>query len=143
MGVIEVSREVRLAAPAAEIWALIGPFDGLDRWHPAVLQCEPDEEDGYTVRRVKVVGNVRTVQRLLSHDDARRSYRYTITEGDLPVHDYDAVLSVREDGHDACVVTWRVTFQAAGAPDDVAREAIEGIFDGGLNGLAHRFGQPA
>lgn len=140
MGMIEVSREVRLAAPAAELWDLIGPFDDLDRWHPAVLQCQPDEEDGFTVRRVKVVGNVRTVQRLLSHDDARRTYRYTIIEGDLPVHDYDAVLAVREDGPDVCVVSWRVTFQAAGAPDDVAREAIEGIVEGGLNALVDRFG---
>ena len=141
MGAIEVSREVRLAAPAAEVWDLIGPFGSLDRWHPAVLLCDLDEEDGHTVRRVKVVGNVRTVQRLISHDDAARRYRYAITEGDLPVYDYDAVLSVREDGRDACVVTWHVTFQAAGAPDDVAREAIEGILDGGLNGLAHRFGR--
>jgi len=141
MGAIEVGREVRLAAPAAEVWGLIGPFGSLAHWHPAVLECDLDEEDGFTIRRVKVVGNVRTVQRLLSHDDAGRRYRYTITDGDLPVHDYDAVLAVREDGPETCVASWRVTFQAAGAPDDVAREAIEGIFDGGLNGLAHRFGR--
>ena len=28
-----------LDVPAAKVWALIGPFDGLARWHPAVRAC--------------------------------------------------------------------------------------------------------
>lgn len=140
---VEVDRSVTLAASADEVWALVGGFDSLPDWHPAVLSCELASDDGRMTRRLKVVGNIRLVERLVRHDDASRSCRYTLSEGPLPVEGYDSTFAVHDGGGDRCVVTWRATFEPSGASEDVAREAIEGIYDSGLNALADRFGEAA
>ena len=137
----EVTREVRLKAPAAEVWALIGGFNDLPHWHPAVLSSELMEEDGDTVRHLVIVGRIRLAERLLSRDDAARSYRYTLEDGPLPVEGYIATLSVAANGDGSVTVRWSARFEPAGAPAEVATEALEGIYDSGLNSLADRFGR--
>lgn len=137
----EVTRQVRLQAPAAEVWALVGGFNDLPHWHPAVLSSELSEEDGDTIRHLVIVGRIRLAERLLSHDDAARSYRYTLAEGPLPVEGYVATLSVADNGDGSATVRWAARFEPAGAPAEVAIEALEGIYDSGLNSLADRFGR--
>ncbi|MBN35747.1 MAG: MxaD protein [Rhodospirillaceae bacterium] len=138
----DVSRSIRLEASAADVWALIGPFDSMTSWHPAVLDSVLGSEDGRMVRRLLVVGGIRVTEVLLHHDDHDRHYRYAIADGGrLPVVEFTATLRVKEDSSDACEVVWSSTFMPAGAPDDVAAEAISGIFDAGLNALEDRFRQ--
>jgi hypothetical protein len=136
----EVTREVRLSAPAGEIWALVGGFNDLPKWHPAVLSSQ---DDGATIRHLVIVGRIRLAERLLSHDDAARTYRYTIADGPLPVEGYVSTVTVVDNGDGTCTVCWSARFEPAGAPAEVAVEAIEGIYDSGLNSLADRFGRAA
>jgi hypothetical protein len=139
----QVERSIRLAAPAAEVWALIGPFDAMPRWHPAMLSCRLAEEDEATLRHLTVVGRIQLVERLVSLDDAARTCRYTLIDGPLPVEGYRAMLHVADNGDASATVVWSSIFEPAGAPEDVAVEAIVGIYDSGLNSLAERFGQAA
>lgn len=139
----EVTREVRLKATAGEIWALIGGFNDLPNWHPAVLSSDLSQDDGATIRHLVIVGRIRLAERLLSHDDAARTYRYTIADGPLPVEGYVSNVTVADPGDGTCTVRWSARFEPAGAPAEVAAEAIEGIYDSGLNSLADRFGRAA
>ncbi len=139
----EVVRQTRINAPAAEIWDLIGGFNDLPKWHPAVLSSVLSQDDGATIRHLVIVGHIRLSERLLSHDDAARTYRYTIADGPLPVEGYVSTVTVADHGDGTCTVCWSARFEPAGAPVDVAVEAIEGIYDSGLNSLADRFGRAA
>lgn len=137
----EVVREVRLKASAVDVWNLIGGFDRLPHWHPAVLSCDLSDEDGATVRHLVIVGRIRLTERLVSHDDATRTCRYTLVDGPLPVEGYVSMLTVADNGDGSATVRWSARFEPSGAPADVATEAIEGIYDSGLNSLADRFGR--
>ena len=139
----EVVREVRLKAQAGQIWALIGGFNDLPNWHPAVLSSDLSLDDGATIRHLVIVGRIRLAERLLAHDDAARTYRYTIADGPLPVEGYVSTVTVADNGDGSSTVRWSARFEPAGAPADVAVEAIEGIYDSGLNSLADRFGRAA
>ena len=140
---VEVTREVRVVAQAGTVWALIGGFNALPNWHPAVLSSEISNVDGATSRHLVIVGRIRLTERLLAHDDTARTYRYTIAEGPLPVEGYVSTVTVADHGDGTATVRWSAVFEPAGAPADVAVEAIEGIYDSGLNSLADRFGRVA
>ena len=140
---VDVVREVRLKAKADAVWALIGGFNALPNWHPAVLSSNLSQDDGATTRHLVIVGRIRLAERLLSHDDAARTYRYTIADGPLPVEGYVSTVTVADQGDGTATVRWSASFEPAGAPADVAVEAIQGIYDSGLNSLADRFGRAA
>lgn len=135
-----LERSKRLAAPAAEVWALIGPFDGLANWHPAVIACHSSGSGEGQEREVVVVGSIRLKERLVAQDDAAMRCRYVLVDGPLPVEGYVSTLSVSDNGDETSTVTWSAEYQLAGAPEDVARDAIGGIYDAGLQSLGDRFG---
>jgi len=138
---MDVSRSVRLKAPAEEVWALIGPFDSLTKWHTAMLNCTLGVDQGHMVRHLVVVGGIKVTERLIQHDDAGMVYRYAMSDaGRFPVVDFTASLRVSDHGNDGCAVTWSSSFLVAGAPESVVGEALGGIFDSGMNSLADRFG---
>lgn len=138
----EISRSVALAASAEEIWALVGPFDAMTRWHPAVLDSKLGVDEGRMVRHLVFVGGIKVTELLIQHDDDAMVQRYAISDGGrLPVADFTATLRVVAATPETCEVRWSCLFEPAGAPEDVVREAIEGIFDAGMNSLADRFGK--
>ncbi len=135
-----LERSKKVAAPAAEVWALIGPFDGMANWHPAVIACHSSGSGEGQERELVVVGNIRLRERLVAHDDAAMSYRYVVVDGPLPVEGYVSTLSISDNGDSTSTVTWSAEYHLAGAPEDIAREAIGGIYDAGLQSLGDRFG---
>ena len=137
---LSLERSVRLAAPAEDVWNLIGRFDGVADWHPAVNSLATWLDGPSEVRELNVVGNIRITERQIGRDDDAMSYRYVIVDGPLPVEGYASVLSVTDHGDGTSTVRWACEFRLAGAPEDVAREAIGGIYDAGLQSLIGRFG---
>lgn len=138
---LEVTRSVQVAANADEVWALVGRFDGLADWHPAVTASLLDESDGRI--RILTLGNGASLrERLLERSDAERKFSYVILESPLPVQNYESVLQVSELGAaGGAVVEWSARFNAAkGAAPNEAEQAIAGVFDAGLGALAQRFG---
>ncbi len=140
-GQIQVSETVTLNASADAVWALIGDFNGLYRWHPAVVDSLLDGDRSKPGSlRILVLGNgARIVERQQSHDDGRHSYGYQILYSPLPVSGYESQIRVSPMGSGKCEVTWSSTFSAAGVSDDKAEETIRGIYRGGLDHLASLF----
>jgi hypothetical protein len=137
---LSFERSARLAAPAADVWALIGRFDAVADWHPAVNSSASWQEGTSEFRELVIVGNIKIVERQIDRDDARMSYRYAIVDGPLPVEGYTSVISVADNGDGTSTVRWACEFRLAGAPEYVAREAIGGIYDAGMQSLTGRFG---
>jgi hypothetical protein len=131
---------VQLNAPADKVWGLIGGFDALPRWHPAVATSGAAEEGGKTLRRLGLHGGGTIVESLEHHDAGARRYTYRILSGPLPVADYRAELSVDEQGGERCRVRWSSEFKPDGVPEPEAVETIRGVYKAGFDSLKERFG---
>ena len=138
----EVKETVELGASAADVWSLIGDFDRLDSWHPAVAASEASLDGTSRIRHLTLGDGSIIVERLDSHDDESRSYIYTTLDaGPLPVQDYQSTIEVTSDGTNARV-TWSSEFEAHGAPEADAQAAISGVYTGGFAALIEKFGTP-
>jgi hypothetical protein len=128
-----------LVASAEEVWRLIGGYNALSEWHPAVERSVL--EDGGRVRRLALRGGGVLVERLHAFSERERSYQYSIEQGPLPVANYRSTLSVRDRGDKrGCEVHWSGDFAPAGASESEAIGVIRGIYRAGLDTLAKRFG---
>ena len=134
-----VSMKTDLNVPADQVWEIVGRFNALPEWHPAVEKSEL-EDDG-KLRRLSLVGGGSIVERLEKLDEKEQLYRYSIIESPLPVANYSATLRVKpsKDGK-SCSVEWSSDFNPAGASMEEATKAIQGVYQAGLDNLNKLFG---
>ncbi len=127
-----------LNVSADQVWKLIGGFNSLPDWHPAVEKSELTQ-DGQTRTLTLAGGGGTIVEDLKNADDGARSCTYSIVEGPLPVANYISTIKVSGEG-ESCTIDWSGEFDPAGAPESDARAAIEGIYQAGFDSLKERFG---
>lgn len=120
----------KLSADA--LWAKIGDFCGISKWHPAIEKCALSA-DGKT-RTLSLRGGGTVVEALVKMDPAARSYTYSIVNGPLPVANYTSTITVAADGAGS-TVTWVGKYDAKGASDADATKTINGVYDAGLKAL--------
>ena len=135
----KVSSSTDLPVAAKTVWDVIGNFNALPDWHPAVAKSEIKKSDGSTLRKLSLVGGGSIEEKLEQIDDKERLYTYSILSGPLPVSNYTATLRVRDSGK-GCTVEWSSEFEAKGAPENAAVEAISGIYEAGFENLKRMFG---
>ena len=131
---VSVTRSVTVAAPASEVWRLVGDFHGLDRWHPAVAKSERAEIGGDEFR-VLTTGDGGRILEHLVHKGSH-GYSYAIVRSPLPVAHYEARIEVNATGA-GTEITWGGSFTPT-AED--AEKVIAGIYEAGLEALKERFG---
>jgi len=123
----EVSVDVDV--PAEQVWQEVGDPANMG-WFPAVVACEV--RDG--VRYAAMVGGRTLVERIVSHDDAARSYTYSVLEGTATkLNAHAATLSVRESDSGSTVL-WRTEAE----PEDPAvdlEENLSRVMQKGLDNL--------
>jgi len=128
-----------LGVPADTVWQMIGGFNALADWHPAIEKSELDE--GGEVRTLSLAGGGSITERLEEHNDAERTYTYTITQSPLPVANYKSTIKVLEE-EGGCKVEWSSLFDPHGATEGEASEVIEGIYKAGFDNLRKLLGVP-
>jgi len=131
------SAHIEIAATADQVWQLIGGFDSLPDWLPYIPHSALSEGG-----RVRTLGNPdgeAIVERLLSFDEAGRSYSYAILSAPFPVIGYRSTLRVVDAGGKARV-EWSGQFTPAGVSDEEASRLFRGIYEDGLKALAAGFG---
>jgi mxaD protein len=143
VGALHVARETVMARAPATVWKLLGAFDALDVWLPPVRASssrgQPTQPGAV---RVLDLGNGAAVtEELLAYSDADRCYRYAFVSSPLPVKHYVATIELVAATGNRTLVRWSSTFDADGASDAQAKEAIEGIYDAGLARLDAIFRQ--
>lgn len=136
-GALSVQREATVDAAPATAWKLVGDFNGLDVWHPAVVNSTMKGtgiKAGAT--RVLTLGNGALIkEKLTAYSATRHSYTYAITESPLPVKNYSSTITVSPADGGKSLITWQSTFDASGASDDEAVKTIQGVYDAGLGRL--------
>ncbi len=130
----QLTRSVTLNAAPSEVWALIGGFQSLPNWHPAVETSTRDDIGGVEHRRLGLAGGGEILEKNLGSDTM--SVGYEIIESPLPLADYKATISVADAGGKA-VVVWSSTFEGTA---DGAADIVIGIYQSGLDALAAKFG---
>jgi hypothetical protein len=134
----KVSMQSPINMSADEVWKLIGQFNALPDWHPAVSSSKL--EDGGRIRRLSLLGGGEIVERLEQIDQGDRLYRYSIVSGPLPVANYTATLRVKDDGKGKAMVEWSSEFDPAGATETDAMAAITEVYKTGFENLRKLFG---
>ncbi len=129
----------QLGVPAQAVWSVIGGFNALPDWHPAIEKSELDEEGDAKIRTLSLVGGGTIVERLEQVDDSERAYTYWILSGPIPVADYVATIRVREAGQ-GCTIEWSSEFTPSGAPESDAVAAVRGVYEAGFENLRKMFG---
>lgn len=137
----KVSMSTELAVAPETLWGLIGGFNALPDWHPAVEKSEVEGEGEGSIRTLSLVGGGTIVERLERVDDDERVYTYSITNSPLPVANYTATIRVREESDGShSVVEWVGEFEPSGAPEADAVGVIQGIYQAGLDNLKKMYG---
>jgi hypothetical protein len=128
-----------LDCPADTVWALIGDFGGLHRWHPLVQRLDLSWEG--RIRTLHFQDGSLMVERLETRNDPARRYIYAMVDGALPLHDYRATLQVqsREGG---CLVSWSAVFEPLGVSPQAARGQLRRLYTIGLATLGDALQQP-
>ena len=85
-----------------DVWNVVRDFGGLADYMPGVDSCTVDGD----VRTVSMNG-MEIGERLVSRDDAGRSYAYSIVSGPAPVDHHEATITVTPAGSGSHV-TWAV-----------------------------------
>ncbi len=135
----KVSMSTKLSVPADQVWNVIGGFNALPNWHPAVKESKLDA--GGRIRKLDLVGGGNITEKLERFDDKQQVYSYSIMQGPLPVANYTATLKVNraKDGK-GCTVEWSSQFSPSGASEEDARKAIERVYQAGFENLKKMFG---
>lgn len=130
-----VERTLSLNASADAVWTVIGNFGDMS-WHPAAASTTTQDRDGVTVRNIAIKGGGAIMEKLTGASAA--SYSYAIIDSPLPVTGYQSTLKVEDKGGTAHIV-WSATFEPAGVSEEVAANAVAGIYEGGFAALKGRF----
>ena len=75
-----VKETVSLNASSTDIWSVIGGFESVDSWHPAIAACDTVLEGEASIRHLTLADGSKIVERLDSHDDEAKTYVYTILD---------------------------------------------------------------
>lgn len=135
----KVSMQTELDVPAQQVWDLVGRFNALPDWHPAIEHSELD--NGGQVRKLSLVGGGTIVEQLEQISDNEHLYTYSILDSPLPVSNYTASIRVRQDASgNGTIIEWSSSFQPAGAPENEAVKIIEDIYQAGFDNLKRIFG---
>jgi hypothetical protein len=141
-GKITVIQSAEIAGSPADVWKVVGKFDHLQDWHPAVqsttMDGPPTQPGSNRILHLNGGGDIKEV--LTSYSDSATRLTYDILEGPLPLANYESFLAVTDAGNGHSLVIWGSTFDAKGVPDAKAKEIITGIYQGGLDTLKKKFG---
>jgi len=131
----KVSVSEKIPANAQQVWEMIGNFNSLADWHPAIEKSELEE--GGSVRRLTMPDGTTIVETLTSEDGKERIYEYVIPDGQLPLSGYKALIRVVEDDDGNCTATWESEFEPQ-APN--AEDMVTGLYQAGFDNLRKMFG---
>ncbi len=126
-----VRRQVRIPAPAEEVWALVGDPGRLAEWFPGVEWCRL-EEGG---RRVTIASGLELFEEIVTLDPLQRRLQYRVVSGLMSEH--LATLDVLDLGNGGSLALYSVD----AVPATMAL-VLAGAGASGLEAVGRRYGGP-
>ena len=134
----KVTVATKVMAPADEVWRLVGGWNALPSWHPAV-ETSAIEDGGHTRRRLKLADGAEFTEQLEKFDGEAKTYTYSIVASPLPLADYRSTITVRREGEKS-TIEWSTTFKPLDAGDSEIGKAIESFYQAGFDNLRKLMG---
>ena len=132
-GDLSVVEKTIVDATPGQTWAIIGDFNDMERWHPAVVRTEILDDGFSRILYLEDGGEIR--EKLLDYTDGV-SYRYKILSGPLPVENYVSTLSVEPTQDGRTRITWEANFDPTqGTANSEAQEIVRRVYRAGLDRL--------
>ena len=132
-----VEEKIVLNESSKAVWALVGGFKALDRWHPGVIESTlmgTGREKG-DIRILTLDNNDTIVERLDFYDENSMMLQYKILESPLPIENYTASITVTKKDENLTEVIWKSTFDAVNISDDEVKQIIRNIYMAGFQSL--------
>jgi mxaD protein len=144
---LSAGQSIRINAPPAAVWAVLGNFNGQPRWLPAAERSEiilgQNNQVG-AIRRITRRDGTRVTERLLDYDPAKMRMAYTYVDGAVRASDYFPVVTVKDGGDGTSIVEWSAHLKRlaywvdpppAGQEDKTLVELYNNLYKLGLESL--------
>ena len=136
-----VEEKIVLNVSSKAVWALVGGFKAIDRWHPDITDSTligtgKDEGD---IRILTLDNNDTIVERLDFYYENSMTLQYRILESPLPIENYTATITVINKDEDMAEVVWKSSFDAVSISEDEVKQIIRGIYLAGFQSLNNIF----
>jgi len=144
---LKVDETVTIAADPRMVWALVGSFGAIAKWHPDIKSVQVTGGDALGGERILTFQNGATLKESLDEfDPSSLKYSYRMLDPNLealPVSSYSMTLAVRTASSGGSEVEWygRIYRGDTGNEppdnlnDDAARQAVGAFLRNGLQGL--------
>ena len=136
-----VEEKVLVHAPAKAVWALVGGYQALDRWHPAIVASTllGTGKDTGDIRVLTLDNDLHVIEKLELYDETAKTFQYQILDSPLPIANYHASIAVKDVESGVSEVVWKSSFNAVGVSNDEAKNIISGIYLAGFDSLTKLF----
>ena len=145
----KIVETVDIDKPADKVWAVMGDFDALSKWHPVVASSVADKgntEGSIRHLVLKAPGDPSFDEVLTKYDAAGHSYKYEIPKVDpkiLPVNNYTSTITVTDNEKGGSTVEWKGAFYRGymlndpppDLNDEASVKAVRGVYRAGLDNL--------
>lgn len=136
-----LSMETILNTTADDAWAIIGHFNGVIKYLPAVVTGFRNGDGAGSVRTIVLASGTRVVEKLERLESSRpHSLTYSIVTSPLPIEKYRATMRVQGLGAGRCRLIWSSTFTPRGIPEAEAVEVVRKIYLNGFRRLEKLYG---
>jgi hypothetical protein len=135
----KVAMKTTVNASPEKAWDVLGDFNGLPRFVAAVSESVVRGSGVGAVRTLTLAGGGQIRELLEAFDPDGRTLKYSILDGPLPVKNYLSTVRVTPTGDGRADIFWSSTFEPSGAGEAEARQAIEGVYQLGFDGLHKLF----
>lgn len=81
-----IRRELRIEAPAEQVWPLVGDPGRIHEWFPGIVDCRVEADGDTTVRHVTLASGLTLAEEVLTVDPLLRRFQYRITGGIFREH---------------------------------------------------------
>ena len=125
---VRIRQTIEIAAPADEVWRLVGRPERIAEFHPHVVAARLDGAR----RTCRLADGTEVVERIVDHSVVHRFYTYELVESLASLRHYRACLGVRGHG-DHSHVDWDAEVEPA-RPED-AQALAGGLDDAFADGL--------
>jgi hypothetical protein len=130
--------ETVLNTSADNAWKVIGDFNGLTKFIPAITGSTLKGSGVGAERTLSFADGSKMVERLESLE--RNTLTYSIVTSQLPLEGYLACMRTEDLGNNRCKVVWSSSFTPKGVSEAEAVGIIRGVYTVGLAGLKKLFG---
>lgn len=145
----KVSKEIVIQATPAKVWALVGEYSAMQKWHPEVLasslEIKPDEDEKTVIYRTLTLKNGGSIiERQRETQAGEMKLGAVLVHGNLAVSNYSDAITVKPSlVAGESVVTWVGRFNnkanlmqaPAGQDNAAAIAAVDAWYDAGLTNL--------